>query len=57
MYQKPDTAHPLAALPVSALTRLEVNLSQMRKMTVVTTGPANFARLSIGIRAAELDLS
>lgn len=43
MYQTPDTAHPLAALPVSALTRLEVNLSQMRKMTVVTTGPANFA--------------
>jgi len=50
MYQKTDTAHSLAVLatlPASARTRLEVNLRQIRKMAVVTTGHANFARLFI----------
>ena len=59
MYQKTDTAHSLAVLatlPVSALTHWEVKLNEIRTMTVVTIGHANFARLFIGIRAAELDL-
>ena len=49
MYQKTDVAHSLAVLatPVSALTHLEVNLNQSRKITVVTIGLANFARLFI----------
>lgn len=50
MYQKTDMAHSLAVLatlPVSPLTHLEVNLNRIRKITVVTIGHANFARLFI----------
>lgn len=50
MYQKTDGAHSLAVLatlPVPALTHLEVNLNQIRKMTLVTIVHANFARLFI----------